>query len=729
MSDDNTPMQHPFDTRGVLLLVGWLLITLSIILLVAMVYNWTGFVHFALVVTFYGPFFLGAIFGLVAIKLFLLPILERLWGFVERIRLFRYRQWKQGVIIEGNKTVINEEIVPYARVDTTKELTIQQRIETSERPNHLLLPAPVAQPPLLAKDLLPQLLALAETNWTQPWHDEKRWLLGQNTETRELVESLFMIELINIMIGGQPKRGKTNALRWLIMNMIASGGKFLLYDPHAEHLRRGLLAQLLPLRDFFYMPPVSAANETGVYHQFCQLRDIYVERELHNIEHPLLLTIADEYAELLSKLTNRARRREVETIIANVIKGGNKFGMLMLFANHNWQVSGIGGSETRDNITGALCFATAKSQYSMVLGTDEHEHLTSRPIAVGEAITKRMGYPLETIRLPLVEEDDLVTFAKEIKRLGTPATPETRRTHTSIFTAFTVREEEEQSNTEYSIPPAAPEQPTATCSHQHTRSSLEPLQPQSIHETAFHATAIQQPTGTEHHATSIEKSDHHATTPHNPRTTAHATINANLRYEQLRPTPTEQSITPRAYSLPTHQQQEQQEEEQKREEQQEEGADIPQRSVGTKQRRVYSPPTQDEIAMVVEAAERQSILYNGKIFRTEIMDDLKWDHDRGYWVIQQVCDANGWRRAKKPPFAREAWLAVIEYYGNVCLCCGISGDTATLFPDHVISRKHHGSDDISNRQPLCIECNGRKGEQDTDYRPAWEEAHRSEQKV
>lgn len=60
------------------------------------------------------------------------------------------------------------------------------------------------------------------------------------------------------------------------------------------------------------------------------------------------------------------------------------------------------------------------------------------------------------------------------------------------------------------------------------------------------------------------------------------------------------------------------------------------------------------------------------------------------------------------------WDALKERYNY---CCAICGEKKPLTVDHIIPLSKGGSDDISNIQPLCRNCNSKKNNK-LDYSPA-----------
>jgi 5-methylcytosine-specific restriction endonuclease McrA len=62
---------------------------------------------------------------------------------------------------------------------------------------------------------------------------------------------------------------------------------------------------------------------------------------------------------------------------------------------------------------------------------------------------------------------------------------------------------------------------------------------------------------------------------------------------------------------------------------------------------------------------------------------------------------------------RAEWRFLVSLAQGVCLCCGEGGK---LVADHIIPVAAGGRNEIGNRQPLCGQCNARKGVGRTDYR-------------
>ena len=71
-------------------------------------------------------------------------------------------------------------------------------------------------------------------------------------------------------------------------------------------------------------------------------------------------------------------------------------------------------------------------------------------------------------------------------------------------------------------------------------------------------------------------------------------------------------------------------------------------------------------------------------------------------------------RAKgRGEFTAEEWLALCDWFGNVCLKCG---ESKPLCADHVTPLSRGGSNTIDNIQPLCRSCNSVKCDKTIDYR-------------
>ena len=71
------------------------------------------------------------------------------------------------------------------------------------------------------------------------------------------------------------------------------------------------------------------------------------------------------------------------------------------------------------------------------------------------------------------------------------------------------------------------------------------------------------------------------------------------------------------------------------------------------------------------------------------------------------------KRAINGTYTADEWNALCAWFGRVCLACGVNEG---LTVDHVVPFSSGGHNDISNIQPLCSACNGRKAAKTTDYR-------------
>jgi len=72
------------------------------------------------------------------------------------------------------------------------------------------------------------------------------------------------------------------------------------------------------------------------------------------------------------------------------------------------------------------------------------------------------------------------------------------------------------------------------------------------------------------------------------------------------------------------------------------------------------------------------------------------------------------KNASSGQFTVEEFDALCSVYGYACLSCGATD--RVLEADHVVPLTKGGSDEISNIQPLCGECNRRKFTAVIDFR-------------
>lgn len=602
-----------------------------------------------------------------------IPCLHQLAEAYEKFIHARGQHRRNAILTSGDYgAVIDTDSAPYARAEFAKNWHINQTIESTAYNTQRLLPAPTPQP-LLARDLMDDLLKLAQENLRHDLHDEKRWLIGQAVASGELVMSEFMNEFCNTMICGQPRKGKTTAMLWLILNVIASGGKIMVLDPHASHKRRGLLHKLSALEEYFFVPPHFHMTEETVYRQFKELQRIYEQREATGAETPLLLVICDEYAELLDKIRDKHKHREVETIIANVIKGGNKFGMLMLLANHNWQVEYIGGSKIRDNITGAISFLTSDNQYVMVLGIKDHQGVTLPPLTAGEAVVKRTGYELERVRFPLTTEEDIATFIASMRLLRT-SQPNYRTTTPNYQPNYCNTDRDSGSSTAYQTA-----SPIWTPPQRHSPTSLynEAKPPYNHHSLADTSNTRQHVTAPLYEYTAAQQPPYDTPSTDEPTT------------DELPNYPPEEKekgictgkVRPELPNFPKR---------------------TPRKLSDKKKARIQ--------------LEAEMLMREYKHVPRKMLQERSGVSADEYADFKAFCAAMGYPRNIPKDISDAEWEALKAAYDYRCLDCGRQEPDVTLEKDHVLSRDLGGKHSVSNIQPLCRACNNRKQQRIIDYR-------------
>lgn len=113
----------------------------------------------------------------------------------------------------------------------------------------------------------------------------------------------------------------------------------------------------------------------------------------------------------------------------------------------------------------------------------------------------------------------------------------------------------------------------------------------------------------------------------------------------------------------------------------------------------------------------------------EIDDDGRWYSERleseierrSSFTKSRVKNGKHGGRPKKisKGYEKSDWGEMLQFFENKCICCGhqftVGEDRPTK--DHIIPTISGGSDDITNLQPLCRQCNSSKGaDHQTDYR-------------
>ena len=71
------------------------------------------------------------------------------------------------------------------------------------------------------------------------------------------------------------------------------------------------------------------------------------------------------------------------------------------------------------------------------------------------------------------------------------------------------------------------------------------------------------------------------------------------------------------------------------------------------------------------------------------------------------------RAPKRPPYPKDAYLMLVELFGERCLACGAK-ENITI--DHIVPLSKGGGSQMDNLQLLCKSCNCSKQARTVDYR-------------
>lgn len=91
--------------------------------------------------------------------------------------------------------------------------------------------------------------------------------------------------------------------------------------------------------------------------------------------------------------------------------------------------------------------------------------------------------------------------------------------------------------------------------------------------------------------------------------------------------------------------------------------------------------------------------------------------DRKRELSQKASKRRSIVKKTRGSYTTAEWRALCIKHNHCCLACGKAEPDIRLTPDHIQPLMKGGANTIDNLQPLCLECNVRKGSKTVDYRP------------
>ena len=122
-----------------------------------------------------------------------------------------------------------------------------------------------------------------------------------------------------------------------------------------------------------------------------------------------------------------------------------------------------------------------------------------------------------------------------------------------------------------------------------------------------------------------------------------------------------------------------------------------------------------------EKYRRQNILNWKRNNETCRKSKRNWNKNNPEYIATQKRERKRQVRRAAGSHTPQQFRSLVEFYGNRCLCCGVSDgprqSAREIVRDHVIPLSAGGSNGIENIQPLCRACNTRKRSGTIDFRP------------
>lgn len=140
----------------------------------------------------------------------------------------------------------------------------------------------------------------------------------------------------------------------------------------------------------------------------------------------------------------------------------------------------------------------------------------------------------------------------------------------------------------------------------------------------------------------------------------------------------------------------------------------------------WLPAGLDELTLIEPEVGKVWVSLKDKFeeFEPGKLQNRKLEEVRAFWTKQSSNGKLGGRpkgTGTKSKYVKQEvidWEEMVAFFGNSCLCCGCKfPDDDRPTKDHIVPRISGGTDDISNLQPLCRQCNSSKhATHSTDYR-------------
>jgi hypothetical protein len=166
-------------------------------------------------------------------------------------------------------------------------------------------------------------------------------------------------DLYSCGIGGASGSGKSTTVRSLLYQLVLSGCKLVMVDPHIQNKNESLAYEFSKIKSAHIQEcPPCDGNEQAVLVRVRYLAKEYKYRKNSNAASPKIVFVLDEYNALIRNFSEDGKQ-ELTSLILTISQEARKFGIYVMIIAQRWSENDLGGKNCgaaiRSSLSSRIC--------------------------------------------------------------------------------------------------------------------------------------------------------------------------------------------------------------------------------------------------------------------------------------------------------------------------------------------------------------------------------------